>query len=138
MSVTIRVKKIVGMVETVIDTFQRFNPYATGNTFLFQGSYNLDAGDEIRITAFFSDPVGAGKTMVVQPGLVSTFLQVSGPTTIEGSNVSISQQFPDDLKALDLIQALIEKFNLVVEPVPNKKNLLSIEPYDTWTDHGIS
>lgn len=135
-SVTIRVKKIVGITETVIDTFTRFNPYATGNTFLFQGSYDLDAGDEIRITALFSDPNGAGKTMVLQPGLVQTFLQVSGPTTIEGSNVNMSQQFPDDLKALDLIQALIEKFNLVVEPVPNRKNLLSIEPYDTWTDNG--
>jgi hypothetical protein len=136
MNVVIRVKKIVGINETIIDTFTRFNPYATGNSFLFQGNYDLDAGDEIRVTALFSDPAGAGKTMVLQPGLVQTFLQVSGPTTIEGSNVNMSQQFPDDLKALDFIQGIIEKFNLVVEPVPNRKNLLSIEPYNTWFDSG--
>ena len=69
--------------------------------------------------------------MIVQPGLLSTFLQVCGPTTIEGATVQMNQQFSSDFKALDFIQGLIEKFNLVVEPVPNRKNLLSIEPYDT-------
>ena len=48
----------------------------------------------------------------------------------------MNQQFSSDFKALDFIQGLIEKFNLVVEPVPNRKNLLSIEPYDTWVDQG--
>ena len=56
--------------------------------------------------------------------------------TVLGGNVNMRQQFPDDLKALDLIQALVEKFNLVIEPVPNQPNLLRIEPYDAWTDLG--
>jgi hypothetical protein len=74
--------------------------------------------------------------MVIQPGELNTFLQVRGPASVLGGNVNMSQQFPDDLKALDLIQAIVEKFNLVVEPVPNRKNLLSIEPYDVWFDSG--
>jgi len=46
----------------------------------------------------------------------------------------MNQQFSPDFKALDFIQGLIEKFNLVVEPEPDGKNLLSIEPYDTWVN----
>jgi hypothetical protein len=42
------------------------------------------------------------------------------------------------LKALDFLQGLIEKFNLVVEPVPNSRNLIRIEPYQDWINAGVS
>ena len=48
----------------------------------------------------------------------------------------MAEQFPDNLKALDFLQGLIEKFNLVVESVPNSTNLLSIEPYQDWVNQG--
>jgi hypothetical protein len=48
----------------------------------------------------------------------------------------MAEQFPDDLKALDFLQGLIEKFNLVVEPVPNSRNLIRIEPYQNWINSG--
>jgi hypothetical protein len=127
---------VSGSPSTILEVFTRQNVYANNNTLFFQGTYNLNAGDKVGITTLYNDPGSAGKTMVLQPGELNTFLQVRGPASVLGGNVNMSQQFPDDLKALDLIQAIIEKFNLVVEPVPNRKNLLSIEPYDTWFDSG--
>jgi hypothetical protein len=37
----------------------------------------------------------------------------------------MGEQFPSDLKALDFLQGLIEKFNLVIEPVPGTRNITS-------------
>jgi hypothetical protein len=34
------------------------------------------------------------------------------------------------------MQGLIDKFNLVIEPMPNQSNTLVIEPYDTWIQNG--
>jgi hypothetical protein len=121
---------------TILNTLTQFNIYPTNNTFLFQQTIDLDAGDEIEVETVFQDPTVGVKSMVIQPGELNTFLQVRGPASVLGGNVKMSQQFPDDLKALDLIQALVEKFNLVVEPVPNRGNLLSIEPYEIWFDSG--
>ena len=46
-------------------------------------------------------------------------------------------QFPDGLKILDFINSLILKFNLVIEPVADQKNLLKIEPFNDWVDQGV-
>jgi len=115
-------------------TVTTFNVYATTGSLLTQQSFDLVFGDSIGLQMFLS--TNNVSDLVAHPGLTNTFLQVTGPTTIVGGNVSMRDQFPDDLKALDVIQALIEKFNLVVEPVVNQPNLLRIEPYDTWADNG--
>jgi len=44
-------------------------------------------------------------------------------------------QFPADLTSLDIMKGLIEKFNLVVEPLPGTKTF-RIEPYQNWIDQG--
>ena len=63
---------------------------------------------------------------------------IQGPASIIGptSNVSIGAQFPEDLKALDFLDGLIQKFNLVVEPIPGQRNTLRIEPFQDWIDLG--
>ena len=120
----------------VSSTATRFNPFSTTGSLLTQQTIDLNTGDEISLQMFLSSN-DVSKNLVAHPGELNTWLNARGPATVLGGTVQMSQQFPDDLKALDLIQALIEKFNLVVEPVPNRKNLLSIEPYDTWTDAGV-
>jgi hypothetical protein len=125
------------VVATLVNQQRQYNPFASTGSLLFQNTTDLDAGDILFVNATYADPGGSLlQNLIIHPGELNTFLQVRGPASVLGGNVNMSQQFPDDLKALDLIQAIIEKFNLVVEPVPNRKNLLSIEPYDTWFDSG--
>jgi hypothetical protein len=65
-------------------------------------------------------------------GQDNTYFKVEGPRSFGGGQVDIGLQFPNELKAIDFLQGIIEKFNLVVEPVPNTRNVLRIEPYNDW------
>ena len=69
-------------------------------------------------------------------GQDSTYFKVEGPRSFGGGQVDMGLQFPNELKAIDYLQGIIEKFNLVVEPVTNTKNLLRIEPYNDWVQSG--
>lgn len=123
---------------TLVGQFRKYNPFATTGSLLFTATADLDAGDILFAQATYADPGGSlVQNLVLHPGTTKTFLQVNGPASVLGGTVQMNQQFSPDLKALDFIQGLIEKFNLVVEPVPNKKNLLLIEPYDAWADAGV-
>jgi len=113
----------------------RFNPLPTNNTLLGSGTINLNPGDFIEIYVILRGDSSQTLSLIAG-GQLETFAAIQGPPTIVGGTVQIKQQFPDDLKALDVLQGVIEKFNLVVEPVPNAKNLLRIEPYDAWADSG--
>ena len=68
----------------------------------------------------------------------SYFTLRSAPKSNINANVDMSQQFPSDMKALDFLQGLIEKFNLVIEPVPGTRNVLRIEPFQDWIDQGAT
>lgn len=52
--------------------------------------------------------------------------------------VDLSLQFGRNNKAVDYFQAVLEKFNLIVEPLPNDPATLLIEPYDDWIAMGDS
>jgi hypothetical protein len=66
------------------------------------------------------------------------FRLVQGPDAVVGSstNVNIGAQFPEDLTAIDFLDGLIQKFNLVIEPIPGQRNTLRIEPFQDWIDLG--
>ena len=128
---------------SIVDSQQYFNPPATGSAFL-QSGVQLEPGDFLEVEIFFNSTNGTrflnilndqGQPSYYPPGYLSYF-QIKGPASLLGGNIEMAEQFPDDLKALDFLQGLIEKFNLVVEPVPNSRNLIRIEPYQTWIDSG--
>jgi len=121
---------------TIVNTLTSYNVFASNNTFSFREVIQLNAGDFIEVEVVYQDPSIGVKSIVILPGELKTFLTVRGPASVLGGTVRMSDQFGDDLNALDFIEAIVEKFNLVVEPVPNRRNLLSIEPYDTWFDSG--
>ena len=128
---------------SIVDSQQYFNPPATGSAFL-QNGIQLEPSDYLEVEISFNSNTGTrfltilndqGQPSYYPQGYVSYF-QVKGPASLLGGTIEMAEQFPDDLKALDFLQGLIEKFNLVVEPVPSSRNLISIEPYQTWIDSG--
>jgi hypothetical protein len=128
---------------SIVNSQQYFNPSETGSAFL-QSGVQLEPGDYLEVEIFFNSNNGTrfltirndqGQPSYFPPGYLSYF-QIKGPASLLGGTIEMAEQFPDDLKALDFLQGLIEKFNLVVEPVPNSRNLIRIEPYQTWIDSG--
>ena len=69
-------------------------------------------------------------------GQNATYFKALGPQASAGGLVDMGLQFPNDMKALDFIQGIIEKFNLVVEPTSGFRNLLTIEPFTDWVASG--
>jgi hypothetical protein len=124
---------------TIIDSQQYFSPPATGSMFI-QGGVNMIPTDYLEVEVItFGKAItlrnDLGQPSYLPAGYLSYF-QVKGPASLLEGNVDMATQFPDDLKALDFLQGLIEKFNLVVEPVPNSRNLIRIEPYQDWINAG--
>jgi len=128
---------------SIINNQQYISPPETGSAFL-QGAVQLNPGDYLEVelsfrstnnTRFLNILNDQGQPSYYPLGFV-TYFQIKGPASLLGGNVDMGEQFPDDLKALDFLQGLIEKFNLVVEPVPNSRNLIKIEPYQNWINSG--
>ena len=94
----------------------------------------LTAGDTITVVITYDS--SAGERFRVLTG-TNTWLKVQGPQNVIGATVNMGLQLPSDLKITDFIQGLINKYNLVMEPVSGAKNLLRIEPFNDWVDLGI-
>ena len=110
------------------------NPAAAGVLYVPFPNVSLNVGQKVQVQI---ELITAGGTEVVtiQP-TVNTYFKVQGPASLGGGTVDMALQWPSDLKALDFLQGLIEKFNLVIEPIPGERNLLRIEPFQNWVDAG--
>ncbi len=103
-------------------------------------SLNLTTGQTISFFFALQTPSSNGIeqfTTNVSSGQNGVYLKVSTPQNPIGGTVDISKVF-GDLKTLDFMKSLIEKFNLVIEPVENEKNILRIEPFNDWVNLGTT
>ena len=109
------------------------------NTFL-----NLDAnfsnvplniGDEVELYLIF---VGSGESLDIIAGTQSSYFSMyQGGGTIIGGAVKLEGIFNEKDSVLDFMNGIIQKFNLVIEPIANDAKTLSIEPFTTWVDDGV-
>jgi hypothetical protein len=98
----------------------------------------LASGRKVRAYVEFLSDDGT-EVITIGSGINNSYFTLrSAPKSNINAPVDMSQQWPDDLKALDFLQGLIEKFNLVIEPVPGTRNVLSIEPFQDWIDQGAT
>lgn len=97
-------------------------------------TYSLTAGDLItcRLTAYYS-----GTQLQSFPFRSTWSLpNSSAPTTYEGTTVNMANQWDAQTKSLDILKGLIEQFNLVLTPVYNENNKISIDTFDQWMTQG--
>ena len=111
------------------------DPPQNGALYIPLPNIYLDAGDYVEMYIEFITDDGS-EVITLGSGENSTYFKVEGPQSVGGGTVDMSLQFPKDLRALDFLDGLIQKFNLVVEPIPGERNLLRIEPYQSWVDQG--
>lgn len=108
-----------------------------GTLFLGPVTIPLKSGDTVQVYATRTyDSIG-GRVMTIESSTQKlTRFEGTSPTTVIGGNVNIGNIFDADTSAEDFLQGLIQKFNLVFEPVPTERNVISIEPFNTWVDNG--
>jgi len=98
-------------------------------------NYNLSATDQITIRVSFTKSGVGAETFRVVGSTNTRFKLLQGPTSILGGNVNIANVY-DNIEISSFLQGLIEKFNLVIEPLDNQRNVLKIETFNDWVDQG--
>jgi len=133
---TVAVVKTSGTSSIALNQFKLNLPTTRQGTIGFTPSYyNLTTGDKISIQLYFNFNPNISEDFTIQAG-TGTSLQISSPTARVGGTVDMGLQFPDDLKVIDFINSLALKYNLIIEPVAGVKNVIRIEPFNTWVDLG--
>ena len=118
----------VVLADTVIDITGTQGPLV----FIGPTTLNLEAGDQVQLLARVStNPVYSATYPVVNGKITST-----GAPTKVGGDVNMSYVWGKDTKIIDFLDGLIQKFNLVFEPLVTERNNIIIEPFDTWVDEG--
>ena len=114
---------------------------SSGVVVLLQANFaniSLNINDTAEIVIVFETD-DAGESLRLAGGQTSTYFKCyQSPTTIENGTVNISGIFNSEEKILDFLNGLIQKFNLVIEPLRDNPKVLSIEPFNTWVDNGIT
>ena len=95
----------------------------------------LISSDEIEIFVVYTETASGTQTFRIKSSSQSRFQLLQGPGVIIGSNVDLAPIYRDVIIS-EFIEGLITKFNLVIEPVKNERNVLRIETFNDWVDAG--
>ena len=107
----------------------------SGVAFIGPFTRNLNAGDYIEVYLTREADFPGSSTVTLLPGY-SSRIEGQGGTTLVGGTVTVDKMFPPDTPVVDFLKGMIEKFNLVFEPLANERNKFVIEPFNDWVDAG--
>jgi len=98
----------------------------------------LTAGDLVKVTVTNQTIQTSNNSVVTgaSANLGSIATSFGGNVALIVPLIDVSLAFGKEDTVLDFLGGLIEKFNLVIEPQKDDKNILTIEPYNTWVDGG--
>ena len=94
----------------------------------------LNPGNKVRLLATVQTSAVYSATYPIKGGKIL----VDGPKTYTGGNVNMSKIWEDNLPVLDFLTGIINKFNLVFEPIVGERNVIRIEPFNDWVDLGTT
>jgi hypothetical protein len=117
-----------------------FNLTNRGTTGGMKGEWNnvyLQTNDTVELRLRFRSSTGVAETLRLLNGTRTFFECTSAAPAVIGATIDMSLQFGDE-KVVDWLTGVIQKFNLVIEPLKDQKNVLLIEPFDIWRDLGTT
>lgn len=94
--------------------------------------YNTNPGQEAWI--WLTATVNSGSispTQTTQP-IAGNFQCTKAPIDYEGSQVNMALQFPSDLRSIDVVDAIVRQFNLVLTPHKTQENTIEVDTFDNW------
>ena len=125
---------------TIVDTATYYLDYVgtTGYgpfTIGVNGTVNMSGGiDDAWLAVAYLTDFGTPGTPIPLTG--GTFKCTQAPKTFEGATVDMSLQFNKELKSEDVINGLINQFNLVLTPSADDQSTIQIETVDDWIRSG--
>ena len=94
----------------------------------------LNSSDYVEFYVYFQTEVGVAEFLTINP---QSYIQCyQSPLTQVGANVNLKGIFEENISILQWLNGVIQKFNLVIEPLRDNPKVLSIEPFNTWVDNG--
>jgi len=134
---------INGSPSAVPTAYYNLNNYYDGQTATLNFNFanvNLNATDTVVLKATFFG--GVTEILAFRGGVganqktTSYFQMYQGPSTLIGGNVNIGGSFMPEDSVLDFLNGVIQKFNLVIEPLSEEKKTLQVETFNDWVDKG--
>jgi len=102
--------------------------------FVSSGLINLNLGDTVKLQRTDKITVGTQPTIIIQA--TSQFVASDSPINYETGTIQLGQQFEPQTKCIDVLRGLIQKLNLVIEPVYTENRVLKIETFNNWSNSG--
>jgi len=98
------------------------------------GNINLNLGDTIKLQR--TNKITGDTTPNITIETTSTNSCVDSPINYETGTIKLGEQFEPQTKCIDVLRGLIQKLNLVIEPVYTQNRVLKIESFNTWANSG--
>jgi len=140
-SVTITLDLMVGTAPssgTVIasQTVNLDSTYGFNTVFMnLGGTANISAGPNVWVRVTYTINSGSAGNLLLY-GFGTRFECTDAPANTLGTTVNMGLQFQGETKSIDLLNGLVQQFNLVITPVEGERRLLSIDTFDTWMRNG--
>ena len=102
--------------------------------YVSSGLINLNLGDTVKLQRTDKITFGTQPTIIIQG--TSQFVASDSPINYETGTIQLGQQFEPQTKCIDVLRGLIQKLNLVIEPVYTENRVLKIETFNNWSNSG--
>lgn len=126
---------------TVLDSYEidltvSSPPFITIN--LGASYYSSTSTNEVwvRVTLTPNGGASATDTTIWGDGSTGIFSVTQAPVDYNNATVNMGLQFESQTRSLDIIQGLIEQFNLVLAPEYGVDNTIRVETFDQWMLQG--
>ncbi len=128
---------------TLIQSSQKIQKYNTQGGVNTQGSFSgnwnniaLNSSDTIELRIQYNTNDTSSQLEMTQ-GVGTYFGCYQSPEVIRGGNVDLGGIFNAEEKVIDFLNGVIQKFNLVIEPIAETPTIISIETFNDWRDAGV-
>ena len=118
----------VVLAETLINIVGTNSP----QVYIGPTTLNLAAGDKVSLLATISTNPVYSANYPILTGKIT----IDGAPTKTGGPVNMAYIWGDDAKITDFLDGIIQKFNLVFEPLVTERNTIVVEPFNDWVDDG--
>jgi len=98
------------------------------------GTKNVSAGNYVWVRITYTVNSGSPGNITVFFG--ANFECTNAPQATIGATVNMGLQFGGSTKSIDVLNGLIEQFNLVLTPVKGNQKTISIDTFDNWIRSG--
>ena len=98
-------------------------------------SFSTSTLDEVFLGISYKVVSGSPSNLTLL-GYGTNFQCTDAPQAVIGANVNMGLQFGNNAKSIDILNGLIQQFNLVLSPIKGNEKTISIDSFDTWIRNG--